>query len=120
MVPDKSQCSFNILTFVYVIQGIIPALAKVFPSAEHRFCLRHIHENMKHNWNGQAYKDHLWRCATATTVPHFELAMEELKKFNSEAFEWLAKIPAHSWSRSHFTGKDCICNLIKLLMNVIA
>ncbi|GJX98969.1 mutator type transposase [Tanacetum coccineum] len=72
---------------------------------EHRSCLRHIHENMKTKWNGQAYKELLWRCASATTVPYFDRAMEELKQFNKEAFEWLAKIPPHTWSRSHFSGR---------------
>nr|GEV48371.1 hypothetical protein [Tanacetum cinerariifolium] len=45
------------------------------------------------------------RCTAATTVPYFDRAMEELKEFNKEAFEWLAKIPAHSWSRSHFSSR---------------
>ncbi|GJZ36493.1 hypothetical protein Tco_0582684 [Tanacetum coccineum] len=35
-------------------------------------------------------------CAAAITIPYFDRAMEELKEFNKEAFEWLAKIPAHS------------------------
>ncbi|GJR90811.1 hypothetical protein Tco_0214822 [Tanacetum coccineum] len=52
--------------------GIIPAIKIVFPSAEHRFCLRHIHENMKKRWCGQAYKDLLWRYASATSVKEFE------------------------------------------------
>ncbi|GKA23420.1 mutator type transposase [Tanacetum coccineum] len=86
-------------------KGLAIAMANVFPCAEHRYCLRHIHENMKKQWNGQAYKELLWRCAAATTVPYFDRAMEELKEFNKEAFEWLAKIPAHSWSRSHFSGR---------------
>lgn len=87
-----------------VTQGLIPAIAKVFPSAEHRFCLKHIHENMKLKWSGKAFKDLLWKCATATTVPHFTRAMDELKEFNKEAYEWLCKIPPQHWSRSHFTG----------------
>nr|GFC90072.1 hypothetical protein [Tanacetum cinerariifolium] len=53
----------------------------------------------------KVYKEILWRCAAATTVPYFDRAMEELKEFNKEAFEWLAKIPAHSWSRSYFSGR---------------
>ncbi|GKD79454.1 hypothetical protein Tco_1342075, partial [Tanacetum coccineum] len=63
---------------------------------------KHIHENMKQKWNGQAYKDPRWRCVTTTTVSYFDKEMEELKSFNSDAFEWLSKIPAHTWSRSHF------------------
>ncbi|GJX26570.1 ribonuclease H-like domain-containing protein [Tanacetum coccineum] len=49
-------------------KGIIPSIKTVFPSAKHRFCLRHIHENVKQGWCGQAYKDLLWRYAFATTV----------------------------------------------------
>ncbi|GKD47612.1 zinc finger, SWIM-type containing protein [Tanacetum coccineum] len=59
--------------------GLAIAMANVFPCAEHRYCLRHIHENMKKQWNGQAYKELLWRCVVATTVPYFDRAMEELK-----------------------------------------
>ncbi|GJV54156.1 mutator type transposase [Tanacetum coccineum] len=86
-------------------KGLAIAMANVFPCAEHRSCLRHIHENMKKQWNGQAYKELLWRCASVTTVPYFDKAMQDLKDFNKECFEWLAKIPPHSWSRSHFSGR---------------
>ncbi|MFS7970689.1 putative transcription factor interactor and regulator CCHC(Zn) family [Helianthus anomalus] len=48
-------------------KGLIPALEKVFPAAEHRFCLRHIHQNMKLKWRGKGFKDCLWACATART-----------------------------------------------------
>ncbi|GJW28096.1 mutator type transposase [Tanacetum coccineum] len=40
-------------------KGLIPALAQVFPCAEHRFCLRHIHENMKGQFRGRAHCDML-------------------------------------------------------------
>ncbi|GKE44425.1 hypothetical protein Tco_1471709, partial [Tanacetum coccineum] len=94
----------GIYPLAYAI-GLAIAMANVFPCAEHRSCLRHIHENMKTKWNGQSYKELLWRCASAITVPYFDRAMEELKQFNKEAFEWLAKIPPHTWSRSHFSGR---------------
>ncbi|GKA12272.1 mutator type transposase [Tanacetum coccineum] len=58
-------------------QGLAIAMTNVFPCAEHRSCLRHIHKNMKTKWNGQAYKELLWRCASATTVLYFDRAMEE-------------------------------------------
>ncbi|GJU49803.1 crooked neck-like protein 1 [Tanacetum coccineum] len=53
-------------------KGIIPAIKTVYPSAKYRYCLRHIHENMKHEWCGQAYKDLLWRAASAINVRDFE------------------------------------------------
>nr|GEU99329.1 hypothetical protein [Tanacetum cinerariifolium] len=40
--------------------GIIPPIAESFPSAEHRFCLKHIYDNMKLSWRGQLFKEMLW------------------------------------------------------------
>ncbi|KAI3729045.1 hypothetical protein L6452_17692 [Arctium lappa] len=92
-------------------KGIIPAIAKVFPNVEHRFCLRHIHENMKQQWKGKAYKDHLWKCATTTNVPLFDKSMADFKSFNDKAYEWLLQIPPQHWSRSHFSGR-CHCDIL--------
>nr|KAJ0219968.1 hypothetical protein LSAT_V11C200063970 [Lactuca sativa] len=35
-------------------KGILPAISNLFLSAEHRLCLRHIHENMKLQWRGRS------------------------------------------------------------------
>ncbi|GKC42026.1 mutator type transposase [Tanacetum coccineum] len=61
------------LTFMSDKQkGLIPAIAQVFLCVEHRFCLRHIHENMKLQFKGYLYKELLWNCASATSMPYFE------------------------------------------------
>ena len=60
---------------------------------------------MKQKWSGQVYKDMLWKCASSTTVQWFNKAMDDLKNYKKEAYEWLCKIPPHHWSRSHFSGK---------------
>ncbi|PWA93526.1 transposase, mutator type [Artemisia annua] len=101
-------------------KGIIPAIAETFPSAEHRFCLKHIYDNMKLQWRGQMYKQMLWRCAASNTVRYFEKNMETLKAFKEEAYEWLKKIPPQHWSRSHFTGRahcDVLLNNICEVFN---
>ncbi|KVH92238.1 hypothetical protein Ccrd_005726 [Cynara cardunculus var. scolymus] len=77
---------------------------KADSGGKHQFCLRHIHENMKHTWKGKLYKDHLWMCATATTIPQFDKEMDKVKKLDIGLYEWLKKIPPHHWARSHFTG----------------
>nr|GEU81238.1 hypothetical protein [Tanacetum cinerariifolium] len=51
---------------------IVPAIKSVFPNAEHIYCLRYIHENIKQGWCEQAYKDLLWRSASATSVKEFK------------------------------------------------
>ncbi|GJV59774.1 hypothetical protein Tco_1465874 [Tanacetum coccineum] len=52
--------------------GIYPLTYALVEAEKHRFCLRRIHENMKYRWCGQAYKDLLWRSASATTVKEFQ------------------------------------------------
>nr|GEX27349.1 hypothetical protein [Tanacetum cinerariifolium] len=45
-------------TFVSERQkGIIPAIASLFLNAEHRYCVKHIHENMKKKWNVRTKSD---------------------------------------------------------------
>ncbi|GJZ53293.1 mutator type transposase [Tanacetum coccineum] len=56
----------------------------------------------------------LWLiCDAATIVPYFDRAMEELKEFNKEAFEGLAKIPAHSRAKSDILLNNlCECKIL--------
>ncbi|KAK9073429.1 hypothetical protein SSX86_007753 [Deinandra increscens subsp. villosa] len=101
-------------------KGLIPAVAKVFPCAEHRFCLRHIHENMKAKWRGNLLKNLLWKCATSTTIPYFERAMKEIQSEDQDLYEWLSKIPAKHWSRAYFSGRattDVLLNNICEVFN---
>ncbi|GJW69664.1 mutator type transposase [Tanacetum coccineum] len=57
---------FNNSNFTFFRQAKV--IEKLFPSIEHRFCVRHINENMNLTWKGGNYKEMLWRCATSTTV----------------------------------------------------
>ncbi|KAI3700483.1 hypothetical protein L2E82_45113 [Cichorium intybus] len=95
----------HVLVNSFLQKGLLPAISQKFPCAEHRFCLKHIYENMRKYWKTREYKDHLWKCATATTIPEFERFMREFSFFDMKAHEWLSKIPAKHWARSHFTGR---------------
>ncbi|GKA62155.1 mutator type transposase [Tanacetum coccineum] len=92
-------------------KGLLPALEKLFPHAEHRYCVRHIYENMNLTWKGSEYKEMLWKCASSTTTVMFEKNMQELKDFNKKAYEWLKQIPAEHWSRAYFSGR-AHCDLL--------
>ncbi|GJV79295.1 hypothetical protein Tco_1515165, partial [Tanacetum coccineum] len=81
-------------------KGLLPALKDLFPAAEHRYCVRHIHDNMNLIFKGGQYKELLWKCVIATTKVHFERAIDEFKGYNRLAHEWLRKIPPKHWSRS--------------------
>lgn len=86
-------------------QGILAAIEKLFPSAKQRFCLRHVYDNMKLKHKGDELREAVWCCGKVYNIPKFNRAMEKLKKLNPEAHEWLSKIPAKHWARSHFSGK---------------
>ncbi|GKE63055.1 hypothetical protein Tco_1513422, partial [Tanacetum coccineum] len=86
-------------------KGLLPAIAKLFPAAEHRYCVRHIHRNINMTWKGSEYKEMLWNCATACTIVDFNRHMDTMKGFNKKAYEWLKKIAPEYWSRSHFLGR---------------
>ncbi|GJZ63052.1 hypothetical protein Tco_0619473 [Tanacetum coccineum] len=75
---------------------------------------------MKQGWYGQAYNDLLWRAASATNVRDFEKCMLKLKTMNPKAHEWLNKILAEHWARSHFSGRaksDLLLNNICEVFN---
>ncbi|XP_070669134.1 uncharacterized protein [Malus domestica] len=47
-------------------------------------------------------KDALWSVARTATVPYFKKAMEDMKKLDEKAYDWLVKLPAYHWSMSDF------------------
>ena len=55
----------------YVKQGLILAIKILFPTVEHRYCVKHIYNNFKVNHKGLELKDALWRCARAITIREF-------------------------------------------------
>ncbi|KAJ0580612.1 putative MULE transposase domain-containing protein [Helianthus annuus] len=113
-----TRCNF---TFISDRQkGLLPAMAKIFPIAEHRYCLRHIHENMKKIWRGDVYKNLLWRCASATSMPYYERAMEDIKAIDRKLYDWVKEILTTAWSRAHFPGRakcDMLLNNICEVFN---
>ncbi|GJU20499.1 mutator type transposase [Tanacetum coccineum] len=100
--------------FTFIIdrqKGLLLALQYLFPTTEHIYCVRHIHDNMNLIYKCGHYKELLWKCGTATTVVHFERAMDEFKGYNRMAHEWLRKIPPKHWKRSKFLGR-AKCDLL--------
>lgn len=94
-------------------KGLTEALKKVFEKADKRFCVRHMHENMKNaGYRGPEYKLAMWSAAMATTTQQFDKCMQEISEMNPEMLEWLKrkKVPSE-WSRSHF-GTIVKCDIL--------
>ncbi|KAK5842307.1 hypothetical protein PVK06_004646 [Gossypium arboreum] len=77
--------------------GLLEAICMLFPKAETRHCVRHVHANFKKaGFQTKELKDFLWKVARASTTRDFENAMDELKKTNQHAYDWLKeKNPTH-------------------------
>ena len=102
------------------LQGLIPAIETLFPTVEHRYCMKHIYKNFKVDHKGLELKDALWRCATAITTRKFERCMQYIKDFDEKAYKYLANIAPAQWTRSHFTLRaltDCLVNNLSVSFN---
>ncbi|XP_022029064.1 uncharacterized protein LOC110930138 [Helianthus annuus] len=117
LLRDDLGCTAeSCFTFISDRQkGLIPVMLAVFPNGEHRFCLRHIHENMKSKWRGDLYKNLLWSAGRKTYIPYFNKAMEEIKTTERAMYDWLNEIPYTDWSRAYFSGR---ANCDMLLNNI--
>ncbi|XP_031095153.1 uncharacterized protein LOC115999443 [Ipomoea triloba] len=95
----------NDLTFMSDKQkGFIEAFEGTMPGVTHRFCVRHLHSNMRvAGFTSNPVKDSLWKAARACTVNSFRAALQELRIVDEGAFAWLADKHPSEWSRSHFT-----------------
>lgn len=85
-----------------VLQGLIAAVAKVWPDAEHRFCVRHMYQNFHKLHKGEQLKNNLWAIARATNNPTYKKAMEKMKADSVPAYEWVEKWPPRTWIKAFF------------------
>jgi hypothetical protein len=88
-----------------MMQGLGPSFDVVIPMADHRICVRHLYANFRDKgFRGVALKELLWAAASAYTNVEFKYHMEDIKRLNPAAFEYLDKINSSRWSRSWFGG----------------
>ncbi|XP_019173819.1 PREDICTED: uncharacterized protein LOC109169391 [Ipomoea nil] len=85
-------------------KGLIPAFESELPGVENRFCVRHLHANMKvAGFQGKALKDCLWACARETTLNAFNVDLSKFRGLDEDAYQWLGEKSPTEWSRSHFS-----------------
>jgi hypothetical protein len=105
--------NFNYCFFemYYVKQGLLPAIDKLLPGVDQRFCVRHLYNNFRKRFHGKKLKELMWRAAKATYRNAFEREMMEIKKINEEAFNYLCEIEPRHWTRAMFKG-DTQCDTL--------
>jgi len=90
----------------------VPSFDVVMPMADHRICVRHLYANFRDKgFRGVALKELLWNAASSYTEVDFRFQMEEIKKVNPDAFDYLDKIDPSRWSRAWFSDHSK-CDLL--------
>lgn len=92
-------------------KGLINAIERLLPTAEHRHCVRHMHNNFRQKFKGKSLKDKMWAVARATTVEYYESGLEAVKIEDNGAYNWLKACPPQTWSRAYFQ-EDSRCDIL--------
>jgi hypothetical protein len=78
--------------------------AEMFERVEHRLCLRHLYANFKKRFGGGVkIRDLMMGAAKATYYQAWEEKMQELKKIDQKAWEWLMGVPTTAWCKHAFS-----------------
>jgi hypothetical protein len=89
---------------VFQFQGLINAVNKIFPDAEHCFCVRHLHQNFqKAGHKGEVLKNDMWAIARSTNIPKWQHHMDILQADSATAFQWVEHLAPNTWIKAFFS-----------------
>ncbi|KAJ1421768.1 Transposase, MuDR, plant [Sesbania bispinosa] len=105
----------------YAIQrdhkGLVEVFKEIMPSADHIFCVRHMHNNFNNvGFKGKTFKDLMWNAARAYRESEHNYYMNKIKEIDVHAYEWLKKFEPKLWCR-YAHNPELKCNM---LLNNIA
>lgn len=90
------------------LQGILNAVEKWAPEAEHRNCARHIYANWKRHFHDKKFQKKFWKCAKAPCRMLFNLARAKLAQVTQAGAQAILNTHPEHWSRAWFRlGFNC-------------
>ncbi|XP_040361818.1 uncharacterized protein LOC121049219 [Rosa chinensis] len=92
-------------------KGLGIAIAKLFPNAEHRHCVRHMYNNFKAKHLGEGLKQLVWDAARSSTKVWFKRHMDEMQQLDPQAWQWFQDKNPAQWSRAYFR-EDGRCDIL--------
>ncbi|XP_015576571.1 uncharacterized protein LOC107261480 [Ricinus communis] len=85
-------------------KGIVDGVETNFPTAFHGFCMRHLSESFRKEFNNTMLVNLLWEAAHALTVIEFEAKILEIEEISQDAAYWIRRIPPRLWATAYFEG----------------
>ncbi|XP_058105562.1 uncharacterized protein LOC131249017 [Magnolia sinica] len=85
-------------------KGIVEGVEANFPTAFHGFCMRHLSDSFRKEFNDTMLVNLLWEAAQALTVIDFEAKVLEIEEISPDAAYWIRRIPPRLWATAYFDG----------------
>ncbi|CAD5322070.1 MULE transposase domain [Arabidopsis thaliana x Arabidopsis arenosa] len=104
-------------------KGIVEGVEQNFPTAFHGFCMRHLSESFRKEFNNTLLVNYLWEAAQALTVIEFEAKILEIEEISQDAAYWIRRIPPRLWATAYFEGQrfgHLTANIVESLNSWIA
>ncbi|XP_052192308.1 uncharacterized protein LOC127801338 [Diospyros lotus] len=101
-------------------KGIVDGVEANFPTAFHGFCLRHLSDSFRKEFNNTILVNLLWDAAYALTVIEFEAKILEIEEISQDAAYWTRRIPPRLWATAYFEGTrfgHLTANIVESLNN---
>ncbi|XP_019076708.1 uncharacterized protein LOC100261309 [Vitis vinifera] len=83
---------------------IVEGVEANFPTAFHGFCMRHLSDSFRKEFNNTLLVNLLWEAAQVLTVIEFEAKILEIEEISQEAAYWIRRIPPRLWATAYFEG----------------
>ena len=85
-------------------KGIVEGVDFNFPTAFHGYCMRHLSESFRKEFNNTMLVNLLWEAAQALTVIEFESKLLDVEGISQDAAYWIRRVPPRLWATSYFEG----------------
>lgn len=85
-------------------QGIVDGVEARFPTAFHGFCMRHLSDSFRKEFNNTLLYNLLWEAANCLTIIEFEAKVLEIEEVSQDAAYWIRRIPPRLWATAYFEG----------------
>ncbi|KAK1431840.1 hypothetical protein QVD17_08555 [Tagetes erecta] len=92
-------------------KGLEVAVTQVYPTIEHRECIRHLYSNFKRHFRGDILSRNLWRAARTYSGTEHAKILTEIGETNKEALAYINENHKKIWSRCNF-GTACKCDYL--------
>ena len=83
-------------------KGLASAIMQIYPTVEHRECIRHLYSNFKKTYRGDFFKSNLWGAAKTYSIIQHDRFLKEIANKSEDAIKYLALNHNKIWSRSKF------------------